>query len=112
MPEKINPPTIDLWLSRGTSRPPSDPPATAIIAARTDNELPHVEKNAVDAPTASAISFSASLRYWPVERQSSKPPLTNTSARKGSRPSTASTRSSAPRPWRCPGGLYPYRSCR
>ncbi len=90
MPEKISPPTIDLWLSRGTSRPPSDPPATAIIAARTDSELPHVEKNAVDAPTASAINCSAWLRYCPLERQSSKPPLANTSARNGSRPSTAS----------------------
>ena len=34
-------------------------PATAIIAALTDSELPHVEKNACAAPTASAISSSA-----------------------------------------------------
>jgi hypothetical protein len=40
----------------------SDPPATAIIAAFTDRELPHVEKNAVCAPTASAIKSSAAVR--------------------------------------------------
>jgi hypothetical protein len=59
---EIRPATIDLWLSRPTSNPPVDPPATAIVAAFTDSELPHVEKNAVDAPTASAINSSARAR--------------------------------------------------
>ncbi|SIK28132.1 Uncharacterised protein [Mycobacteroides abscessus subsp. abscessus] len=58
-PEKIKPAMIDLWLSRPTSNPPSHPPATAIIAAFTESELPQVEKKADDAPTASAISSSA-----------------------------------------------------
>jgi hypothetical protein len=59
MPEKIRPPAMDSWLSCGTGRPVSAPPATSIIAALTDSEMPHVEKNADDAPTASAISSSA-----------------------------------------------------
>lgn len=60
-PEKISPATIDLWLSRPTSRLPW-PPATAIIAARTDRELPQVENQAISAPTASAIRSSARCR--------------------------------------------------
>jgi hypothetical protein len=35
------------------------PPATAIIAAFTDNEDPHVENHAASAPTAAAIGSSA-----------------------------------------------------
>lgn len=44
------------------SSSPFSPPATAIIAAFTDSELPQVEKKAISAPTASAIRFSASER--------------------------------------------------
>lgn len=107
-PEKISPATIDLWLSRLTSRLPS-PPATAIIAARTDRELPQVENHAVSAPTASAIRSSAFFKYLLLVRRSSRPPLASTSSRKGSRPRTARTRSSVPRPCRWPGGVNPYR---
>ena len=60
-PEKIRPATTDLCASRPTSSSPL-PPATASIAALTDRELPQVEKKAWSAPTASAISSSASLQ--------------------------------------------------
>lgn len=43
---KIRPATIDLCESRPASSPPGSLPATAIIAAFTDSELPQVEKNA------------------------------------------------------------------
>src|SRR5882757_6986546 len=106
-PEKIRPATIDLWLSRATSNPPSVPPATAIIAAFTDNELPQVEKKAESAPTASAINASARERNFPRVSRSSSPPVASTSLRNGSLPNTARTRSSTPAPWRCPGGVKP-----
>lgn len=105
-PEKISPATMDLWLSLATSRPPSCP-ATAIMAAFTDSELPQVEKNAASAPTASAISSSASVSTpWRASR-SSRPGAARMSLRKASAPRALSTRSSTPRPCRCPGGVKP-----
>jgi hypothetical protein len=44
MPDRISPETTDLWASRPISSF-SCGPATASIAAFTDRELPHVEKN-------------------------------------------------------------------
>src|SRR5204863_5472344 len=44
IPAKIKPETTDLCASRPTSSS-SPGPATASIAALTDRELPHVEKN-------------------------------------------------------------------
>ena len=44
MPDRISPETTDLWASRPISSL-SCGPATASIAAFTDRELPHVEKN-------------------------------------------------------------------
>ncbi len=58
IPEKMRPATIDLWASRLMRRSPF-PAATARTAALTERELPHVEKNACSAPTASAMSCSA-----------------------------------------------------
>ena len=70
------------------SSPPSAPPATAIMAALTESELPHVEKNAASAPTASAIRSSARCRNLPRVRRSSSPPLASRSSSNGWRPST------------------------
>ena len=75
-----------------TSSSPDGPPATASIAAFTDNELPHVEKNAMSAPTASAINCSASERYPFDISRSSSPPEANRSAAKASGPITSRVR--------------------
>lgn len=103
---------MDLWLSRATSRPPSLFPATAIIDALTDRELPQVEKKAERAPTASAISSSARVRYSFLDRRSSIPPDASRSERKLLAPRTAVTRGSMPAFCRWAGGVNPYRPSR
>jgi hypothetical protein len=99
----ISPATTDLWALRETSSF-SPGPATASMALFTDSELPHVEKNAWSAPTASAISFSAPASTWLVMVRSSSPFITMMSEANTSRPTAASTRGSTPRPCLWPGG--------
>ena len=61
MPASSSPETTLLWMFRAMSSF-SPGPATEIIAVFTDSELPQVEKNAVSAWTASAMSSWACCR--------------------------------------------------
>lgn len=79
-------------------------PAAASMAVLTDSELPHVEKNARSAPTASAISSCAWLSTPWDWRRSSSPLRDRTSERNTSSPTITATRGSTPRPCLCPGG--------
>ncbi len=104
MPERISPDTTDLWASRPISSF-SCGPATASIAAFTDRELPHVEKNVCSACTASAISSWARWSTRPRVSRSSSPPVARTSPWKTASPSTSRTAGSAPRACLWPGGV-------
>jgi hypothetical protein len=61
MPASSSPETTLLWMFRAINSF-SPGPATAIIAVFTDSELPQVEKKAVSACTASAMSSCACRR--------------------------------------------------